>query len=466
MLEQAPFWYGLGPALLLVGAGLAMWTTLRQARLVVGLSLAVAVIMDFFVPAHPWSLGGLLVGGGLVRALAVVILGAAGGIVGFGGQMSEDGRSEHPWPALVALSTASSLVALGADDVYLLVGSLEMAYLPVLWLATRGRDRSLQTGFVAAGLSAALLLWGAASLAHQAGTASLTAWPRQLVWSPQVGTALGALLFGLAWKLMILPFGLGFFEMFERAAWPTTALLQTVFFPVGALVAGKVVLAVQPSQAGARVLLVMGTLGILFAAFGLARRRSVRGLSLALGSLAASWMILSWVAQARLLGDGSPGFVLMVASWTVALLALSVAGYGMEAAGEAPIPGGKMPARWYGLSKREPFLAIGLLAALANALGSPFTAGFVARLALLRGLVDVSVLSTLLLLVAWVVGLQPLLSLGAVFFGSDLPPSVPSSHARAGRGALVVIWTAAAVGIAVGILPGGTWRLILAAMGR
>ncbi len=110
-------------------------------------------------------------------------------------------------------------------------------------------------------------------------------------------------------------------------------------------------------------------------------------------------------------------------------------------------------------------MAIGLLAVTANAVGLPFTAGFVARLTVLRGVVEVSDRAALFLVVAWVVGLQPLLQLGSVLYGPDVPPTVESKKTHLGPAGLAVLWACAAVGLAVGLLPGGTWRLILAALG-
>lgn len=358
----------------------------------------------------------LLLGGGFLLLLA------------FQGLFRRDVAFPYEFPLLLLLALAAYSLLAGCSNFLVLYLALELGSFCLYLLAAIRRSSLFSTEaglkyFLLGGLSSAFLLLGLALLYGLGGTLVLEDWALLLAHWPACYSPpyfpLALLLFGLAFKLALVPFHFWAPDVYDGAPLPSTAffavlaklgvlalsvrLLYTVF---GALASNFLPL-----------LLAMGTASVVLGTLGaLAQRRLKRFLAYS-AVVHGGWVVLA-------LGAGGPLGLFAAAGYSLVYLIISLNLFGLLLSLRRR-PDDNRPRVLDDLGplfRTNPLLAAALAANLLSLAGVPPLAGFGAKLLVLLALVSAGqwLLAGLLVLLAVVSTVYYIRLLRVLYFDRPL----------------------------------------------
>ena len=396
------------PALLLVVTGLAVILleafTRRperssQAHCAVSLAgLALAFVATWLIPlpagCRPCvaNLGGSVVGDGLARSLALLLIATAAGVVLLAkeyGRKTGTGRGEVY--GLMLFAVAGMLGLVSAVELVSLFVALEIMSVSLYALAgmRRAQAQSQEAAlkyFVTGAFSSAFLLYGIALLYGVTGTTNLAGIAAALA-SParEPGTlavALGLLLVGFGFKIGSVPFHMWVPDVYQGAPTTVTALMAA------AVKAAAFAALLRVSFVGLAPLAhkwqpVLAALAILSMVVGnlAALAQSNLKRMLAYSSVAhAGYMLTAFVATPALAVEA-------VVFYLAGYAAVSVGAFGALAALAREDREPTTLADVAGLAERRPALAAAIAIFMFSLTGVPVTAGFVGKLMVFKAAV-------------------------------------------------------------------------------
>lgn len=359
-----------------------------------GLLLTVVLSLLFGRPAAPTSvLGGMLRFDalGFFFKMAFLVGGAATAL--FLMDVDKLNRRGEAYVLLIASLLGMNLMAASANLVMLYL-AIETTSIPLYVLAgfLRTEDKSAEAGFkylLFGAMTSAVMLYGFSLLYGFTGTADIYALKNALSKELFLGVTF-LLVVGLGFKVSVVPFHFWAPDVYEGAPTPVAGFLSTVSKAAGFAVLIRLFVIAFPldAQMWSLIFAVLSaatmTLGNLLA---LAQKNLKR--MLAYSSIAHAGYIMVGVAaiynsEASLseLGVSSVVFYL-VAYILTNLLAFGAVVAFARIAGSDDIPA------FNGLSRRHPWLALGMLVAMLSLAGMPPFGGFVAKVLVFAAAVKV-----------------------------------------------------------------------------
>jgi NADH-quinone oxidoreductase subunit N len=290
-------------------------------------------------------------------------------------------RLSLEFPALVMAATVALMVLVASRHLGVTFVALESASLIGVALLACGRVRATAgalTYLMAAGLSAALLLWGVAFLYAQTGTLD---YARLALALPMAGgwgfCGVALVLAGFAFKLGLFPLGYYLPAVYEKISYPALGFLATLskagaFLALANFLTGPLEGAARPL---APLIMLVGALTLVWGVLGALAQTNLKRLLALSGVVHAGLMTLALAAGLLypvLAHVG--GFYL--AAYLTAMLAilLSLGALGDEATSVDSLGG---------LFQRAPCLGTALVMGFASLAGLPPMAGFVAKILVL-----------------------------------------------------------------------------------
>ncbi len=374
---------------------------------------------------------------------------------------------------LLLCSLVGAVVLFGSRDLLTLLVATEALTLPLYVLVAMGRARrgisSAATFFGVSVVSTAIsllggsLLYAVVGVVHFEQVSTVLAQRPDGVDVPVLYAAMLLVLGGLLFKVAAVPFHGWAPGSYDAAPLPITAYLTTVS-KVGGVVAVLLVVVAALGSYLTQFTLVLAVIAAASMTVGnLAALRQTRlGRLLAWSSIAQLGYVLAPVGAlyAATSGANVTGLLAGGLGYLALYLVIAVALFGAVVLVRLPHDDAGRLADLRGLARRSPWLCGALLLGLAGLAGlPPAFAGLFAKLAVLRGLVDVGVIwLAVLVAVNAVIGLAVYGRVALVCFSRaaettvaepDVPPRTPMSVKLAG--ATVVIATALVV--TVGFAP-------------
>lgn len=398
-------WLGILPELILgLGAALVLlidvqWKPRSRvlclvAGAVLGLAGIAALIQRWWLAglgpeeqtaANLNPFGGMLVVDqyGVFAHLLLIVVALCG--LGAGWRFFESlGRRAAEGLALLLLSTAGFALMASTPHLVMMFLGLEIGSISLYVLAgfARGDDaRSEEAAikyFLLGSFASAIFIYGVALLF--AGTGSLHLFEQRsflasnVVLRPAVLLAgLALTIVGLAFKITAAPFHTWAPDVYQGAPAGVVG-----FMAAAAKVGGFAALVrllhtgfADYSSTWAMVVAGIAVLSMLIGSFLGVVQDDLRRL-LAYSGVAHAGFILTGVVAGR---EGTGGVWFYLAVYAVQL----VGAYAVVAVVSGPNSSGSALARYSGLGKRQPFLALGLTVLLLGMAGIPFTSGFIAK---------------------------------------------------------------------------------------
>ncbi len=511
-------WWVLTPQIVLVGAALGLllvasltpralpgWAS-TAASIATGGAVAIVAAVQWgeWGPASRSTLNDAFVSDGF-SLLLTVLVGAGVVMTALVAHSALDryGMAPPEFAALLLASAAGAVVMAGANDLIVLFLGLESLSIALyVLIALAGRRASARESamkyFVLGAFSSAFFLYGIALVYGSTGSTNLSGIGGFLFGSIRetdylllVGIAL--LLVGLGFKVAAVPFHFWAPDVYEGAPSPVTGYLASIAKAAGFAALARVlyVAVAEQSDAWAPILvgLAFATLGVgavmaicqndvkrMLAYSSISHAGFVLvGLSAVVGSggESAQWLVRVAGEASRVVTYGTAGGGDAVSSAVFYLVAYSFMALGSFAVlsvvgAELRSPEADASAhalsRYGGLARRRPVLALAFTVLLLAQAGVPLTAGFVAKLEVIRAAIDASgyVLAAVAMVTAVVSAfayLRVVLAMYAPEVSANDDDSAPA--ARAGRPrwgglpltSVFAISLAVAVTVVVGVLP-------------
>ena len=397
----------------------------------------------------------ICLGGGLTALLA-------------GGYLPEHKIDRGEFYPLLIFSTVGAIVLVAAGDLLSLFLGLETMSLGVYALTgfRRASQRSTEASvkyFLLGSFAAALLLYGGALLYGVTGHTDLAGIRAALVaGGPQVNLgvvtiAVVLVLGGLAFKVSAVPFHMWTPDVYEGAPTPATAFMAVAVKSAAFGTLMRVVLVAfgQPelSSWGAGwppVLAFLAVLTMTVANLIAGRQESVKRM-LAYSSIAhAGYILIGLVATMRQGGDAQGSVLFYLLAYTVSTIgafgALVLCGSrGAEAVSYEDLAG---------VGKRHPAAALAFSLFLVSLAGIPPTAGFFAKLYVVRAAIGANlyVLAVILLLNS-ILGAYYYLRVLVFMYMRDPAPGAPVARPMKSGYVATALVLAAVMVIALGIWP-------------
>jgi NADH-quinone oxidoreductase subunit N len=377
-----------GLALLLFGALTGEKSYRRVAALALIALLVAAVLVLFGAGARSVEFGGLFVVDGFGAFMkALVLLGAALGIVLSLDYNRREELERFEFPVLIVFATVGMMLMISASDLISLYLGLELQSLALYVMAAFRRDsvKSTEAGlkyFVLGALSSGMLLYGASLIYGFTGSTNFAAIAGAVSGVVKSGAPVPlGVLFGvvfvlaaLAFKVSAAPFHMWTPDVYEGAPTPVTA-----FFAVAPKVAATALLVrvlIEPFGAIApqwqQVVWLVAVLSMIVGAFAAIWQTNVKRL-MAYSSIGhVGYALVGLVA-------GGPGGVSAIALYMAIYLFMNIAAFsvilGMRVQGRAVERIGDLA----GLSRTHPLVAAALAVAMFAMAGIPPLAGFFSK---------------------------------------------------------------------------------------
>jgi len=317
-------------------------------------------------------------------------------------------RGHGEFHALLLFSLLGVMLVAGVNDLLSLFVALELVTIMAYILAAlkrndRGSTEAGMKYLVIGAVSTAVLLLGIAFVYGGTGSLSLVVLGQALsAGSPSAFLVAGVafLLVGLLFKIGGVPFHVWIPDVYEGAPTPVTAFLSTASKAAGLIlllrVTAAALLPVLAPDGGREAstlsweffLGVVALVTLLFGVLAAIPQRNVKRL-LAYSSIGhGGWLLMGLAAMCAYEPGGSaePG-ALALLFYILAYFVTATTAFAVVATVGAAT-GTHESAGWRGLGRRSPFLALAMCLALLSLAGVPPMSGFVAKLLVLRAVVD------------------------------------------------------------------------------
>jgi NADH-quinone oxidoreductase subunit N len=326
---------------------------------------------------------------------------------------------------LMLVSTLGMNLMASSADLIMLYLAIETTSLPLYVLAgflTRD-PRSSEAGikyFLFGAMTSAVMLYGFSLLYGFSGTTNLYAMSAQFEQIPVVALSLALVLVmvGFSFKVSAVPFHFWAPDVYQGAPTPVAGFLSTASKAAGFAVVMRLLIAAFP-QIEANWTLMVAVLAAASMIVGNVLaivQKNIKRL-LAYSSVAQAGYILAGVAAGSQLGYAGATFYLL------SYLVTNLAAFGIVALIGRTICSDEVDA-YSGLSRRNPGLALALLAALLSLGGIPPFSGFVGKLLVFGAAVEANMVWLALIgVITSVVGLYYYLNvLRLVYAGPAVEP--------------------------------------------
>jgi NADH-quinone oxidoreductase subunit N len=296
---------------------------------------------------------------------------------------------------LMIASTLGMAFMASAADLVMLYVAIETTSIPLYILAGFfvKEAKSPESGFkylLFGAMTSAIMLYGFSLLYGFAGTTDIY----QIAQSVRGGSlpiatlvaTLMLVLIGFAFKISVVPLHFWAPDVYEGAPTPVAGFLSTASKAAGFAVLVRFLLAVDPNMVTqwgallAAIAVATMTLGNLIA---LAQKNIKR--LLAYSSIAHAGYVLIGVVAVSELGVTSVVFYL------IAYLLTNLAAFGVVAVFGRAVGSDDLTA-YYGMSRRSPWLALGMMVAFLSLAGMPPLGGFVAKVFVFAAAIDANLI--------------------------------------------------------------------------
>lgn len=370
----------LSPLVVLAIAAVATMMLVPLARLQVAMwtaagGLVIAAVLELFrIGAAAAPMGALFTDDGLARFGTIYVCLVSLGALAF----LRTGHPAKEAPSLLLLVAIGAVTLAGAGHAATLFLGIEIVGLSLIALfAFRLTKPGLEAAYkflVMSGLASSALLLGAALVYAESGSLDFAHW-RNGGALAALGTAL--LLAGLAFKFSLVPFHMWTPDAFEASPASAAVLAGVVSKSAVAIVVLRIAAAHLPEPVWSSGLAALGAASVLLGNL-LALRQPQLPRMLGYSTIAHSGYLALIIASGAPLASESVLFYL--GAYAPAMLAALCVS---AALGRAPT----LP-DLHGLWKRRPLETGALALALFSLAGLPAAGGFVAKLYLLRVLID------------------------------------------------------------------------------
>jgi len=370
---------------------------------------------------------------------------------------------------LVLLGVAGLHMMAASGNLVMMFLGLETASIAFYVLAGFVLDRAAANEaavkyFLLGSLAAAIFIYGAALVfAGTGSTAFYGAGSISEFLSTTIVSSPGILLIGIAFlvaglsfKVSAAPFHEWAPDVYQGAPSGAVGLMAAGVKVAGFAALGRVLIGALPSQIDdwAPAVAVIAGLSMIVGSLFAAVQSDVKRILAYSGVAHAGYMLAAFVAGRE--GIGSMWFY--VTTYAFAL----VGAFAVAAVVAGSRRGRSSLESWTGLSARSPELAWAMLILLLGLGGIPFTAGFIAKVAVFTEAARAGYLWLVILaLITTVVGLYAYLRVVAVMFmGSAVvaeAPGTATAEPRASMTTRVAIWVGVAVTVIFGVAP---WALL------
>jgi NADH-quinone oxidoreductase subunit N len=296
---------------------------------------------------------------------------------------------------LVIASTLGMTFMASAADLIMLYVAIETTSIPLYILAgfLVKDEKSPESGFkylLFGAMTSAIMLYGFSLIFGFTGTTNIYEIAQGVgAGSLPVATLVATLmlvLIGFAFKISVVPLQFWAPDVYEGAPTPVAGFLSTASKAAGFAVLVRFLLAIDPNMTThwgailAAIAVATMTLGNLIAI----AQKNIKRL-LAYSSIAHAGYVLIGVVAVSELGVTSVVFYL------VAYLLTNLAAFGIVTVFGRAVGSDDLTA-YYGLSRRSPWLALGMLVAFLSLAGMPPLAGFVAKVFVFAAAVDANLI--------------------------------------------------------------------------
>lgn len=401
MFESPMFLAILPEILVLVLAGLVLlfdliWAEDKKRGLgwltVAGLSLIIVVTLAVARPAA----GTQLLWGGMVRFdwLATVfklmfLFGAAITVL-FGMEVEELGRKGEFYILMLVSTIGMSLMASAADLIMLYL-AIETTSIPMYILAGffKTDEKSTEAGFkylLFGAMTSAIMLYGFSLLFGFSGTTNLSMLAFFIqsgaIAAPVLIGSLLLILVGFSFKISAFPFHFWAPDVYEGAPTPVAGFLSTASKAAGFAVLVSVLRTAFPviSENWQMLVAILAVATMTVGNFIALAQKNIKRM-LAYSSIAHAGYVLVGVATNSVLGTTGVTLYLM------AYLLTNLAAFGIVAIFWRKT-GSDQIEDYAGLSRRSPYLALGMLIAFLSLAGMPPFGGFVAKVLVFAAAVE------------------------------------------------------------------------------
>ena len=379
--------------------------------LVLALAILILILEPFWKPDDRRGLGWLTAGGLILTLILSLLFGRPGEPVSaLGGMLRFDwlgfffkmfflvgaaatalflmdvdklNRRGEAYVLLLTSVLGMNLMAASANLVMLYL-AIETTSIPLYVLAgfLRTDDKSTEAGFkylLFGALTSTVMLYGFSLLYGFTGTTDLYAIAGALPKELFFGVAI-LLLVGLGFKVSAVPFHFWAPDVYEGAPTPVTGFLSTVSKAAGFAVILRLFVVAFPldAQAWSFILAILSavtmTVGNLLALPQKNIKRMLAYSSIAHAGYTLIGVAAIYVSQAALSDLG----VTSVVFYLLAYIVTNLLAFGLVMA-FARVVGSDEIAAYNGLSRRHPWLALGLLVAMLSLAGMPPFGGFIAK---------------------------------------------------------------------------------------
>jgi NADH-quinone oxidoreductase subunit N len=441
-----------------------------------GILTAIGLFASAALAASVWTVEGVITLPDALQGLVAVdryalflfmIMGLAGGLSALvaGGYLAEHGLERGEYYALLALSTSGAMLMAMATDFLVLFVGLETMSLAVYALVgfRRTSRRSLEGAmkyYLLGSFAAAILLFGVAFFYVLAGSTHFadvkTALQGEAIHSPIATIAMVLVLVGLAFKVSAVPFHMWTPDAYEGAPTPTTAFMSVVV-KAAAFAALLRVLLVCFGDTGfdgkagwpsivtflAAASMILGNVVALL-------QRNVKRM-LAYSSIAhAGYILLGVLAAAHGSPQGRASVLFYLLSYAVTNIGAfaAIVYLGRRGAESVHLED------FAGVSRRHPAAALALTLFMVSLTGMPPTAGFFAKLYILRAALGQDMVGMVVLLVLTsAVSAYYYVGLVVQMYMKQPTPGQPTARRmRSGMVAMAIVLCAVAV-LQLGIWP-------------
>jgi NADH-quinone oxidoreductase subunit N len=367
-----------------------------------GLLLTVVVSLLFGRPAEPTSvLGGMLRFDGLGFFFKMIFLIGAAITALFLMDVEKISRRGEAYVLLLASVLGMNLMATSANLVMLYL-AIETTSIPLYVLAgfLRSDDKSTEAGFkylLFGALTSTVMLYGFSLLYGFTGTTDIYALAQIIRdGAMSFGLLLGVtflLIVGLAFKVSVVPFHFWAPDVYEGAPTPVTGFLSTVSKAAGFSVIIRLFVIAFPMDAQAWSL-IFGILSAVTMTIGnlLAMTQKNIKRMLAYSSIAHAGYIMIGVAAIYVSDAGlSELGVTSIVFYLVAYIVTNLLAFGLVTAFGRVVGSDEIVA-YNGLSRRHPWLALGMLVGFLSLAGMPPFGGFIAKVLVFAAAVKVGLI--------------------------------------------------------------------------
>ena len=390
-------------------AGLLTWVT-------AGLFVLLALWIGAGGDGARTAFGGMVNDDPFSRFAKVVILVSAAAVLAMSADyMARRGLLRFEYPVLIALAVTGMMVMVSAGDLLSLYVGIELQSLSLYVIAALRRDsvKSTEAGlkyFVLGALSSGMLLYGASLTYGFAGTTQFAGILSTLEHGAPLGLTFGLvfILAALSFKVSAAPFHMWTPDVYEGSPTPVTAFLSVAskaasfalllrfglaVFPPTLFLDGQQVQSYWTNMAAVLAVATM-TVGNLLA---LAQKNIKR--LLAYSSIAQAGYVLIGVAalaSPNAQQDAVTSIIFYLAMYTFTnMLAFGIVILFANATGSENI------SEMAGMSRRSPWLALGMTVALLSLAGVPPAAGFFGKFFLFQSAVEADLTWLALVGVLW-----------------------------------------------------------------